>query len=430
MAMSDYTGDEEPQDSENTIEYTAQAMSQVIDGEVKLTINENSFTAAALFDTVEIAFAQVNELILLGYIVTVKADSGEYTFSRLGNLCKPFYDALCDAYNKAVLRSLFIKREPIVIAKGECRYAETVDRTVQTYALPPVQRRMEGAVPVHVYENNVTTLPPNLLARRVPLCFVTGMEKGNFELTLKLDTGESYTYSKLGYETGPFADAVEKQIRKLREKTLAALKEIDFTLTEAQSSQLAKLMPQGAAASLEQIAGIAPSFVKALEKKIAATRAAESYRVFKDLCNPAQIRIGFTESDNAKSTPNPELPEPDDDEEDAGPYVMWMIAPSPDGRYAAVEFATADSATFVYRTGGNFPGFAQRLNRALEAIDFKREVIRLTDSELRKPENADYYMAAKRTSALQFVRANYVGRVIHSNTETWERKLTELWTSQ
>jgi hypothetical protein len=92
-----------------------------------------------------------------------------------------------------------------------------------------------------------------------------------------------------------------------------------------------------------------------------------------------------------------------------------------------MEFAEADSATFVYRTGGDFVAFAKQLNWALEAIAFKREVIRLSDEELRKPENGDYYMAAKRTAALQFVRANFVGRAIHSGVDSWKRKLTELW---
>jgi hypothetical protein len=94
-----------------------------------------------------------------------------------------------------------------------------------------------------------------------------------------------------------------------------------------------------------------------------------------------------------------------------------------------VEFAEADSATFVHRTGGDFGIFARQINRALEAINFKREVIRMSDEELQKPENVDYYMAAKRTGSLQFVRSNFVGRVIHSSMENWKCKLTELWSS-
>jgi hypothetical protein len=54
-------------------------------------------------------------------------------------------------------------------------------------------------------------------------------------------------------------------------------------------------------------------------------------------------------------------------------------------------------------------------------------VIRLSDEELQKPENADYYMAQKRTPALQFVRKCFVGRVIHASADSWRRKLTELW---
>jgi len=402
----------------------------------------------------------------------------------MGSWAQPFYDALLDAYNKAVLRSLFIKGSPIVTAKGNYRYSEK-------------DMSGSGSASVHVYENNVAALPPDLTARRVPLCFVTAMDKGEYELTLTLDTGEIYTFAKLGYDTEPFAAAVEKQIRALREKSLAAVKEIDPNLTAAQASQLAKLMPEGAAAPLGQIAAIAPSFAEALEEKLSSTRAAEYYTAFKDLCDPAQIYIGFRKNETGAdsggmaggatamlggltgggnlpgamggmaggltSSENPPgalggttaMPgnltgggnpteamggmaggnaSPIGNTEGAGtekvstdPYLLWLIAPSPDGKYAAVEFAQADSATFVYRTDGDFDSFARQLNRALEAICFKREVIRLSDDELKKPENADYFMATKRTASLQFVRANYAGRVIHASLEPWKRTLMEIW---
>jgi len=61
-----------------------------------------------------------------------------------------------------------------------------------------------------VYPNSVVTLPADLGARRVPLCFVSGIDKGDYELTLKLNTGETYTYTKLGYDTAPLTNAIEK----------------------------------------------------------------------------------------------------------------------------------------------------------------------------------------------------------------------------
>jgi hypothetical protein len=396
----------------------------------------------------------------------------------MGEWAERFYDALVDTYNNAVLRSLFVSGKPIVTACGgyslcECaptRHFELDSESQSMGSEIAVQARnynvtvfAQRDAPMQVYENAVVALPPDLSARRVPLCFVGGMEKGDYALTLKLDTGESYTFSKLGYDTAPVEAAIEKQIRALREKALATVKEIDPTLRLAQASQLAKLLPEGAAAQFGQITAIAPSFVAAIESRLAETRAADSYKAFKELCDPASIYVGFRKNETTDSVagalpdmggiggmlgdqsladsltgggnplaalsglagnePNPDAGEP----EPPAPYLFWLIAPSPDGQFAAVEFAEADSATFVYRTGGDFAAFAKQLNRALEAINFKREVIRLTDEELRKPENADYYMATKRTAALQFVRANFAGRVIHSSADSWKRKLMELW---
>jgi hypothetical protein len=430
-----------------SVEYTAQAASPLVNGEVKLAISEAALTVASLFDTAEIPFAEINVLDLTDYVVTVKADSGEYVFSHMGSWCEPFYNALCEAYNKAVLRSLFVAGAPLITARGDYRYAEGAAEA-------------GGSAPVHVYENSVVVLPPDVGARRVPLCFVANMDKGDYTLTLTLNTGESYTFSKLGYDTASVEAAIEGQIRALREKTLAAVKGIDPSLTVAQASQVARLLPEGAAAPIGRIAGITPSLVAALEAKIAATRAADSYVAFKELCDPLRIWLGFRKNEAGEGAADglgagmaagldegiggmleglagggTSLAIPTDDSADdevgealpSDPYLLWLIVPSPDGQSAAVEFAEADSATFVYRTGGDFVSFARQLNRALEAISFKREAIRLGDEELRKPESADYYMAAKRTAALRFVRANFVGRAIHASPESWRRKLIALW---
>jgi hypothetical protein len=449
MDPSSLRSDGSPKQAQKpVITYTAQSVSSLVNGEVKLTISDNALTVASLFDVAEIPFAEINELELTNYVVTIKTDSDNYAFSRMGNWCQPFYDTLYDTYNKAVLRSLFIKESPLLTAKGQYHHTEN-------------DANKNNTVPIHVYKNNVTALPPNLSARRAPLCFTTAIDKSDYKLTLRIDTDETYTYAKLGYDTNIFTETIENQIRKLREESLAAIKEIDPTLTMTQASQIAKIMPQGAATPIDKLAQIAPSFMKALENKIAATRANESYTVFKELCDPTQIWIGFRKNETIKYTndlPNTTIRGIIEDTHNnltggnkpfetlngltnntlgnektptitPDPYLIWLIVPSPDKQFATIEFAEADSASFVYRTDGDFAVFARHINHALEAINFKREVIRLSDEELKLPENVDYYMAAKRTAALQFVRSNFVGRVIHSNVENWKRKLAELWNS-
>jgi hypothetical protein len=353
----------------------------------------------------------------------------------MGSWCQPFHDALCTAYNQAVLRSLFIKTAPIITANGNYQYAEKNSTT-------------SGTAPIHIYENSLTTLPHNLSARRVPLSFVTNMQKNDFGLTLTIDTGESYSFNKLGYTTAPFCDAVEKQIRILRANSLSAIKEFDPSLSVTQASQIARIMPLGTTASFGNLSTIAPSFAKAIESKLLDTSIAEYYSAFRDLCDPAQIHLGFRKTkvatDNTKDAPsslvdssnNPmkvkNMLTEEKKEAKKAPsdqYSLWLVVPSPNGQFATVEFAEEDSATFVYNTSNGFNEFVLQLNHALEAINYQREVIRLSNEELRKPEYVDYYMASKRTASLQFIRSNFKSRLIHNNVEHWKKKLLELWNS-
>jgi hypothetical protein len=361
-------------------------------GEARLRLDESSLIISTLFDTLAIPFAEMNVLELRGYVVRIVTDDGDYSFSRMGTWCQPFYDALLGTYNEAVLRALFVSGDPELIAKGEYRYTESSGTA-------------SGSAPVRVYADSVVILPPDLGARRVPLCFTTSVQEGGYELSLTVDTGESYTLAKLGFDTAPFAATLERQILAIHERALETVREIDPSLAREQASRIARLMPEGTAASVGLLAGIAPSFVGALEAELAQTRAAESYPVFKRLGDPSRIGVGFRRTTDSR--------------------LLWLIVSSPDGRFAAVEFAEENNATFIYRTDGDFEAFARQLNHALEAIGFKREVIRLTDEELREPENADYYMAVKRTAALQFIRNRFKSRVIHSNPAAWEKTLLE-----
>lgn len=454
MDLSSLMGGGKPPEQESTppaVEYTAQADSSLISGEVKLTVGEEGLAVVALFDAIEIPYADMGAIALIDYVVGIHTQEGGFAFSRMGSWCQPFYDALVEAYNKKVLKALFVAGDPALSSKGTYRYAEHGTRA-------------NGMAPVRVYENCVCVLPPNMEGRRVPLCFLSAMDKGDYELTLHVGADQSYTFGKLGYDTAPFADAVEKQIRGLREKSLAVVREIDPALSAAQAAQIARLMPEGAAAPIGRLAEIAPSFVSAVETKIAAGRAAETYAAFRELCDPMQIHVGIKKSgasggegeggDGGSLAGMPGgdfagmlgggspmgalaggLPGSDVDSGEgpahaapADPYMLWLIAPAPGGNACAVEFAGAAgeaAATFIYRFEGGFEGFARQLNIALEAIGFKREVIRLSDEELKKPENMDYRMAVQRNAALRFIRGCFGGRVIHNSA--WKRKLQELW---
>ena len=363
-----------------------------------LTISDRALTLTKSFDALEIALSEINALVFADDTITVKADSGEYAFSGMGRWCEPFYGALKVAYNRALQRSLFVKDKPLFTARGAYRYVEN-------------QGCVEGKALFHVYENSVVSLTPDLFVRRIPLCFVNAIEKSVYELSLELDTGERYTYSELGPDTTPFEEAIKKQLGFLGDQSVRAIREIDPSLTAGEAMQVARLMPLGAATALAQLSKTSSSFAVTLLTMLVESRIGESFWVLKELCDPGQIHIGFRKNDESSDSP----------------YLLWFIAPSPDGSYALLESAEDDSASLVFFTGGDYAVFTRQLNHSLEAVAFNSEVLCLSDEELCRPENTDYCMAVKRTAALQFVRSNYVGRLIHTNAEAWKRDLMEFF---
>ncbi|MDR1796659.1 MAG: PH domain-containing protein [Clostridiales Family XIII bacterium] len=406
-------------------------------------IADDGLTLSTLFDTVCVPWADVTGIAFADYVVTVQARDGAYTLEKLGRDAEPVYAQLLTAYCDKVRKALFVTGEAALTAKGD------VDGV--------------RGVRVEVHEGCILSLPPDLSARRVPLCFATGFSDADFQARVSVVDGTGVTYAKLGYDHAPFVKAVTDAIVKLREKTAGQIQEIDPSLSGAQTARLAKLLPEGAAAPVGALRDIAPSFVDALEARLAQSRAAETYAALKALCDPEQIAVGFRKQDAAAAAGGlpdglaeaiPEgltgglggglagaIPEgltgglaaltggaaeADAASAPADPYALWFIAPARSGHACAVEFAGADTeaaATFLYRFDVPWDAFRLKLNMALEAIAFKREIIRLTDEELKAPENADYRMANDRSEAVRFVRSSFAGRAIHRGMDSWKQQL-------
>lgn len=405
MDFSPLAGNAGPPAKQPAQAYTAQVASPLVNGQAKLEVGEGSLAVTAPLDAADIPYADITALELADYAVVLKTGDGDYTFSRMGSWCRPFFDALAEAYNNKVLQALFVADRPLLKTSGQYRYEE--DGAAHT-----------GAATIQLHQNCVCVLPPNLGARRIPLCFLSAFEKGDYDVGLGLQAGERYTFSKLGYDGRPFTDGIEKQLHAIREKALDTVRAVDPSLGAAQAAAVARLMPEGVAAPMGRLYAAAPSFVAAIEAKIGGSRAAESYRIFGELCDPAQIHIGFWKNTARDAAAGPD------------PYTLWMIAPAPNGAACAVEFAGGDgdaAATFIYHFNGGFEAFAGQLNRALEAIAFKREIIRLSDVELLRPENSDYRMAVQRNRSVRFVQTCFAGRVIHSSPAQWKNGILEKW---
>lgn len=388
-------------------------------GEVKITLYPEEMLAAALFDQLSIPYGEINSFAFENYRVTLDTAGGTVTFTRMGQAAEWLYDKLCQAYNNAVLRALLVEGTHQFEATGR-------------FVMDEREGRREEQGVIRLYQDCLCLLPPNQNARRIPLCFLTAMEKGDFSRTLRLSTGESYTLSHMGRELENLDRLLSANVRSLREQTLAWHKTLAPNMGSMQAAAAAKLMPLGAAAPMETLVSAAPPLADALKAKIRESRMAGTYPWLERLCGGKGISIGAKpapEKEDAEQEP-PETEAAEDAEGTEEPKepapILWIVAALQEQGVAAVELALADNeaaATYLYRIDGESGAFSLELHRGLEAAGFQRELILLPEKKLALPEHMAAAMLIRRTPALQRMRACFAGRAIHSSEERWKRDI-------
>jgi hypothetical protein len=71
-------------------------------------------------------------------------------------------------------------------------------------------------------------------------------------------------------------------------------------------------------------------------------------------------------------------------------------------------------------------GFLQTVNRALIAVNFRREPVYLSKEMLLRPQYARYRYSVAALPELRALRWLYVGRVMHVSPEQWQADLQSL----
>lgn len=416
--------------------------------EAKITVGADGLVIAAALDLLPVPYGEIAAFSLADNRVEIQTAACTVTASRMGQNAEWLYQKLYGAYNDAVLKALLVEGAHSFEAEGE-------------YSAEEKTATWQGQTVIRLYEDCLCVLPPSEHARRIPLCFLTGMEKDGFSLTLALATGERYTLQKLGRELDNLERMLTANLRALRERTLAWHKELAPNLGSMQAAMAAKLMPLGTAVPMEKLTAAAPPLATALEEQIQDSRMAQTYPWLRDLRGGSGLTVGALpppkqEKQEQPAMPGmpgtpaapaipgmPTVPAPAQAEapsgeaaEPAGPEkpkpILWAIAPDRERKLAAVELALADdeaAATYLYRVEGGWDAFAKTIDRALEAAGFQRELILMPDEKLNAPEHLEAAMLVRRTPALSLLRRCFAERAIHSSPDRWRRDIEKCRTA-
>ncbi|MCR5734030.1 MAG: hypothetical protein K6G22_05405 [Lachnospiraceae bacterium] len=155
-------------------------------------------------------FADVTFLSAVNHRVIIDTlFNRQIEISMLGFSFDGFWNELCSCFGDRSLEALFVEEEQVMLCEGE-------------YGLPGESGRGHIAL----YPDSVCILPVSHRAVRIPLCYTENIELNGYQITLRLNTGESYSVGKMGYDTMPFAERAKQfceQVKKTRTAILNRL---------------------------------------------------------------------------------------------------------------------------------------------------------------------------------------------------------------
>jgi hypothetical protein len=331
--------------------YQGVASFPLISGEVSVQVGLEGLSLRAPHSRTVLDFSQLRSFELRNFQFLFETTEGKADITRMGRDTDGFYAELWNAYAERTRESLFVEEPVLMEASGDYSYADDGGTA-------------KGEAMIRLYPGCVLILPRDNKARRIPLCFVEELSINSYTISIKLDTDERYELIRLGRDTIPLFD----QLQKRRDEVQRLWEKAHQDLTEYLDSRLGD--------------------------------ARERFQVMKRLCGNDMVFCGVFAPESQE---------------------FWLAAIHKDR--AVVELITEEkTATYTYQIRGPVNAFVLRLRHAMEAIGLHREVLYLEENEMRR--NTLYIMSVERNAHLRFLRECISGRVIH--TETWEKRLAEM----
>lgn len=250
----------------------------------------------------QINYCELQDFRLRGYHLFLITNSGEIQLSELGHDTESFFENLWNAYMQRSKEALFAEGTPLYTGEGD--YAFTEQGAAQ-----------HGIAKIELLDDALILCPHDHLARRIPLCFAGEPVEENFGITLTLDTGDTYRFSRIGRDTSAVFEKMCKARKTVAAQWRRAHQELDSHLDERLGERL------------------------------------DNYRLIRD-CGCTML---------------------------TGLYRMdgdgFWFAGLKDGR-AAVELVTPEqTATYLYTYAGGDRAFEYSLRHAMESVGLHREVI-------------------------------------------------------
>jgi hypothetical protein len=97
------------------------------------------------------------------------------------------------------------------------------------------------------------------------------------------------------------------------------------------------------------------------------------------------------------------------------------------GRWATYIFNIVPRSQYPAQDmGARTDEMIARLNDCMLSINFRREPIFTSDSDLELPKNVKYWYSVQKLPSLRELRGHFVGRAIHVTKEQWQKAVRDV----
>lgn len=419
------------------------------EGETKTKLDEKYLTIEPVFgEPLLFSYADITSIHDHDYSVDITFTSNEkLTINRLGYKYEDFLFQLFKARNELLLKYLLMQ-ESLIQSGFEAQYT-SIAADGQT---------QNGKCELRLYETAMLILPQKAIPIRLPYCYISQINKGDYRLTIIDESQQEIEVSQLGGNFDPFVKSLSDAYNKMMTRSQETIKELIPEADPVTLRKIASLMKDGRAAKRKDLEDLSKTFWHRLAKKIdeAAFKAeydfldsssisAQEYVGLKrglmgdltgsytwmlfPLRDPSSGRLSNTlameafNNQDSSQQKNPEQPsneEESESNETAGPngagatYFFRFMERK--------EYAKASEEELF----GRLADFIKLLNRAIIDINFRREPIYLSNEQLESTKYTQYRFAIESIPSLKLLRSQFIGRVIHSSLEQWKSDISNI----
>jgi hypothetical protein len=346
------------------------------------------------------------------------------TISNLGYKYEDFLRSYTNLYNEIIIKELLMN-ETLVKVGVAADYVYIDEHKVQ---------KNQGQCELRLYETALVIISREGGFIRLPYSDLTNLREENYRLLVDTEYGDSYAFSKMGKEFDTFNRTLSERVNALILKSQSSLKEILPKFDPAVIRRAARFMKEGRAARRTDLDTVSIEIWKELENKLDILGIKPEYDYLKSLGQANSICIGVKRGLMGEIN---------------GDYI-WFLVPIFSLNSAEIGNAIAMEATSTEGSGratyffkivnrqdyGNFKNTADLqsatdkaihcINRCMNIINFRREPIYMTNSQLDLQENIKYSYAVSKIPALQELRRLFIGRVAHYSLKQWQQDIRDL----